>query len=42
MFIDETDDDWNKVINTNLFSAFATSQEVIKNMNKRDVNTYMI
>lgn len=34
MFIDETDDDWNKVINTNLFSAFAMSQEVLKNMIK--------
>lgn len=32
MFIDETDDDWNKVINTNLYSAFVMSQEVIPNM----------
>ena len=32
MFIDETDEDWNKVINTNLYSAFAMSQEVIPNM----------
>lgn len=32
MFIDETDEDWNRVINTNLYSAFAMSQEVIPNM----------
>ena len=32
MFIDETDDDWNKVINTNLYSAFMMCQEVIPNM----------
>ncbi len=32
MFIDETDEDWNKVINTNLYSAFVMSQEVIPNM----------
>lgn len=32
MFIDETDDDWNRVINTNLYSSFAMSQEVIPNM----------
>lgn len=32
MFIDETDNDWNKVINTNLYSAFVMSQEVIPNM----------
>ena len=34
LFTDETDEDWNKVINTNLYSAFATSQEVIPNMIK--------
>lgn len=28
LFTDETDDDWNKIINTNLYSAFALSQEV--------------
>lgn len=32
MFTDETDEDWNRVINTNLYSAFAMSQEVIPNM----------
>ncbi len=32
MFIDETDEDWNKIINTNLYSAFVMSQEVIPNM----------
>ena len=32
LFTDETDDDWNKIINTNLYSAFALSQEVIPNM----------
>lgn len=32
MFIDETDEDWNKVIDTNLYSAFAMSQEVIPSM----------
>ena len=34
LFTDETDDDWNRVINTNLYSAFAVSQEVIPNMVK--------
>ena len=32
MFTDETDKDWNKVINTNLYSAFMMSQEVVPNM----------
>ncbi len=32
IFTDETDEDWNRVINTNLYSAFAMSQEVIPNM----------
>ncbi len=32
LFTDETDDDWNKIINTNLYSTFAMSQEVIPNM----------
>lgn len=32
MFIDETDEDWNKIINTNLYSVFVMSQEVIPNM----------
>ena len=34
LFTDETDEDWNRVINTNLYSVFATSQEVIPNMIK--------
>ncbi len=32
LFTDETDDDWNKVINNNLYSAFVMSQEVVPNM----------
>ncbi len=32
IFTEETDEDWNRVINTNLYSAFAMSQEVIPNM----------
>lgn len=32
LFTDETDEDWNKIINTNLYSVFAMSQEVIPNM----------
>ena len=32
MFTDETDEDWNNVINTNLYSAFAVTQEVVPNM----------
>lgn len=32
LFTDETDEDWNRVINNNLYSAFAISQEVIPNM----------
>lgn len=32
MFIDETDEDWNRIINTNLYSAFIMSQEVIPTM----------
>lgn len=32
LFTDETDEDWNRVINTNLYSAFVMSQEVSRNM----------
>lgn len=32
MFTDETDEDWNRVIHTNLYSAFVMSQEVVPNM----------
>lgn len=32
IFTEETDEDWNRVINTNLYSAFMMSQEVIPNM----------
>ena len=34
MFIDETDNDWNRVINTNVYSAFMMCQETIPNMIK--------
>ena len=34
IFTDENDDDWNRVINTNLYSAFMMCQEVIPNMVK--------
>lgn len=32
MFQDITDEDWNNVINVNLYSVFCTTQEVVKNM----------
>lgn len=32
LFTDETDEDWNNIINTNLYSAFVMSQEAIPNM----------
>ena len=32
MFTDVTDEDWNKIININLYSAFCVTQEVIPNM----------
>lgn len=32
LFTEENDEDWNRVINTNLYSAFAMSQEVIPTM----------
>lgn len=32
LFTNETDEDWNRVINTNLYSAFMMSQEVLPNM----------
>lgn len=32
IFTDETDEDWERVIDTNLYSAFVMSQEVISNM----------
>ena len=34
IFQDITDDEWNEVINTNMYSVFCTTQEVIKNMIK--------
>jgi len=34
LFTEETDEDWNRIINTNLYSAFISSQEVIPNMIK--------
>lgn len=35
MFTDVSDEDWNYVMNTNLYSVFVTSQEVAKNMISR-------
>lgn len=35
MFTDVSDEDWNYVINTNLYSVFVTSQEVAKSMISR-------
>ena len=32
LFTEVTDEDWNRMINTNLYSAFCMSQEVSKNM----------
>lgn len=32
VFSDVTDEDWNKIINTNLYSAFCVTQEVLPNM----------
>ncbi len=32
MFLEETDEDWKRVIHTNLYSAFIMSQEVLPNM----------
>lgn len=32
MFTDVTDEDWNRIINTNLYSAFCMTQEVLENM----------
>ena len=32
LFTDVTDDDWNNIINTNLYSAFCVTQEVLPNM----------
>lgn len=32
LFTDETDEDWKRIMDTNLYSAFAVSQEVIPNM----------
>lgn len=32
LFTDVTDEDWNRIITTNLYSAFCTTQEVVPNM----------
>lgn len=32
LFTDVTDEDWNKIIQNNLYSAFCTTQEVVPNM----------
>ena len=45
MFQDISDEDWNKILNTNLYSAFCATQEVLPNMisNKsRMYNKYII
>lgn len=36
MFTDITEDDWNNIINTNLYSAFCMSQETVKHMIKQN------
>ena len=35
LFTEETDEDWNRIINANLYSVFAMSQEVSKQMLKQ-------
>ena len=35
IFTDVTDEDWNKIINNDLYSAFCTTQEVLNEMIKR-------
>ena len=35
LFTDYTDEDWNRIINNNLYSAFCTTQEVVKFMINR-------
>lgn len=35
LFTDETDEDWNRIINNNLYSVFCTTQEVVKYMINR-------
>lgn len=32
MFMDETDEDWDRIININLYSVFCTTQEILTNM----------
>ena len=32
LFTDNTDEDWNRIINNNLYSAFCMTQEVLNNM----------
>ena len=32
LFTDVTDEEWNKIVNNNLYSAFCVTQEVAKNM----------
>lgn len=32
VFMDETDEDWDRIININLYSVFCTTQEVLTNM----------
>ena len=35
LFTDYTDEDWNRIINNNLYSAFCTTQEAVKFMINR-------
>ena len=35
LFTEETDEDWDRIINTNLYSAFAMCREVVPNMIQR-------
>ena len=35
VFTDVTDEEWNRIINNNLYSAFCVTQEVVKNMINR-------
>lgn len=35
LFTDVTDEEWNKIINNNLYSVFCTTQEVLSNMISR-------
>lgn len=40
LFTDITDEDWNRMINNNLYSVFCTTQEVLPNMISRKKRLY--